>query len=110
MPATIYVFTHFGMGQGDPELQKTLAGKFLKLIQETDELPCAILFYTDGVKLACSGSPVLESLHQLEQKGVRLVLCQTCLDFYALKPEAGVVGGMGDIIEALQKSDKAIFL
>jgi len=98
------------MGEGDPQLQKTLAGKFLTLIQQTNELPAAILFYTDGVKLACAGSPVLEPLVQLEQKGVRLVLCQTCLDFYGLTPVTGVVGGMGDIIEALQKSEKVISL
>src|SRR5512145_2637305 len=98
------------MGSGPAELQQTLIGKFLSLTLESGELPAKIVFYTEGVKLVCSGSPVLEQLKQLERKGVELVLCKTCLDFFDLtgQVQAGVVGGMGDIIEALQKADKVI--
>jgi sulfur relay (sulfurtransferase) complex TusBCD TusD component (DsrE family) len=106
----VVAFTRFGMGNGPQELQTLLAGKFLKLILQSGKLPVAILFYTDGVKLTCPGSPVLDDLQALEQKGVRLVLCQTCLEFYGLQPVVGVVGGMGDIIEAMQKADQVISL
>ena len=43
-------------------------------------------------------------------KGLRLVLCQTCLTFYQLenKVRAGVVGGMGDILAALGGVGKVI--
>jgi hypothetical protein len=40
------------------------------------------------------------------------VLCKTCLDTFNLTPQVqvGVVGGMGDILEAMQKAGKLISL
>jgi sulfur relay (sulfurtransferase) complex TusBCD TusD component (DsrE family) len=109
---TVYLFTRFGLGEGPAELQQMLVTKFLSLTLESGRLPAKILFYTDGVKLACKGSPVIEILKKLETAGTELVLCQTCLNFYGLSAqvEAGIVGGMGDIIEGMQKADKVISL
>jgi sulfur relay (sulfurtransferase) complex TusBCD TusD component (DsrE family) len=108
----VVVFTREGMGEGPVELQRALAGKFLSLTLESQKLPSQILFYTDGVKLTCSGSPVLEQLKQLEAAGVELVLCKTCLDFFGLidQVQVGVVGGMGDILSALQATAKVVHL
>ncbi len=107
---TVIIFTRNGMGDAPAELQQALAGKFLSLTLQSGQLPAKILFYTEGVRLACDGSPVLEPLRALEAKGVELVLCQTCLVFFGLadKVQVGLVGGMGDILEALQKAGKVI--
>lgn len=69
-----------------------------------------ICFYTDGVKLAVTGSPVLDQLKELELKGVHLILCGTCLSFYDLtdQVQVGIVGGMTDIIEAQFRASKVI--
>ncbi len=109
---TVLLFTRFGMGHGPQELQIVLAGKFLALTLESGDIPAKALFYTDGVRLVCSGSPVLEDLRKLEAQGCELVLCKTCLDTFGLTGEvqAGIVGGMGDILEALQKAEKVISL
>jgi sulfur relay (sulfurtransferase) complex TusBCD TusD component (DsrE family) len=109
---TVILFTRFGMGHGPESLQQTLALKYLSLTLQSGDLPGKILFYTDGVRLACEGSPVLEQLRQLEQGGVELVLCQTCLVTYGLENavRAGVVGGMGDILTSLQGAAKVISL
>ncbi len=109
---TVLLFTRAGLGAAPADLQGKLAQKFLTLIFESGMLPAKVLFYTDGVKLACAGSPVLEQLKQLEAKGVELVLCKTCLDYFGLgeKVEAGIVGGMPDIIEAMTKAEKVISL
>jgi intracellular sulfur oxidation DsrE/DsrF family protein len=58
----------------------------------------------------CEGSPVLDSLKALEAKGVRLVICNTCLNFFDLvdKVTVGIPGGMTDIIEAQFRSEKVI--
>jgi sulfur relay (sulfurtransferase) complex TusBCD TusD component (DsrE family) len=108
----VVVFTREGMGEGPIELQRVLAAKFLALTLESQKLPSQILFYTNGVKLACAGSPVLELLKQCEAAGVELVLCKTCLDFFGLtdQVQVGVVGGMGDILAALQHTSKVIHL
>jgi hypothetical protein len=109
---TVYLFTRYGLGSGPAELQLILATKFLALVADSGELPSKILFYNEGVKLACQGSPVLEPLKALESGGVELILCLTCLDYLKLKDqvEVGVVGGMPDIIETLHKAGKVIAL
>lgn len=108
----VVLFTRNGLGEGPDELRLVLAGKYLGLLSESGNLPAKMLFYTDGVRLACKGSPVLELLKMLQRKGVELVLCKTCLDHLHLTStvEVGIVGGMPDIMEALQKAGKVLSL
>ena len=110
MKNTVVLVTNNGMGKADETLQLILMTKYLELLLHNGNLPAAICFYTDGVKLVCEGSPVIEQLRALEAKGVRLIVCSTCLNYFDLneKVEAGIVGGMGDIIEAQAKADKVI--
>jgi hypothetical protein len=110
-PTTILV-TNDGMGRADTELQHKLAGTYFRLLAEHDLLPGVICFYTDGVKLVCEGSPILGELRALEAKGVRLVLCGTCLNHFGLteKVQVGIVGGMTDIIEAQWRAEKVVTL
>jgi hypothetical protein len=103
---------HDGMGAAHPALQHTLLRKYLLLLQENGALPGAICFYTSGVKMVVEGSPVLDVLQSLEARGVRLIVCKTCLDYFGLleKVRVGIVGGMGDIIAAQWLADKVISL
>lgn len=104
--------TRDGMGTADSELQRTLLKKYLQILQENNTLPGAICFYTSGVKMVVEGSPVLEPLQSLEARGVRLIVCKTCLDYFGLleKVRVGIVGGMGDIVAAQWLADKVISL
>lgn len=106
----VVLFTHFGLGDAPGDLQKMLVSKFLGLMLESGELPERILFYTEGVRLACEGSPVLDLLGRLEAQGVELVLCKTCLEYFGLSEQVkvGMVGGMGDILETMQKAPKVL--
>ncbi|GAB4491835.1 MAG: hypothetical protein Fur0016_24420 [Anaerolineales bacterium] len=112
MNNTVILVTNDGMGQADVPLQHTLIAKYFDLLLANNDLPNAICFYTEGVKLAVEGSPVLAQLAALEQKGVRLVMCSTCLNYFGLsdKVKVGIVGGMGDILEAQVKAEKVITL
>ncbi len=109
---TVLVFACYGLGEAPAELQQQLAVKFLSLIDNEATLPAKILFYTDGVKLACDGSPVIDQLRALQARGVELILCSTCLDYYGLtdRVAVGIVGGMPDIIEAMSMANKVISL
>jgi selenium metabolism protein YedF len=111
-PATVILITRNGMGAGDQELQHKLIKTYLTLLTDSNTLPAAICFYTEGVKLVVAGSPVLAELKALEAKGVHLVLCSTCLNHYGLTQagQVGIVGGMTDIIEAQWRADKVITL
>jgi len=110
---TVFVFTSYGLGQTEnAELKIKLAKKFLALLASADPLPAQICFYTDGVKLCVTGSPLLDELHALANKGVELVLCSTCLETFGLtdRVAVGIVGGMGDIIAAITNADNTITL
>ena len=101
-----------GMGEADQVLQHKLLGTYLKLLDDNNIIPGAICFYTEGVHLVVEGSPVLDTLHSLERKGARLILCSTCLNYFELndKVKVGIVGGMGDILEAQRQASKVISL
>ena len=100
------------MGSADVALQRKLLDTYLRLLTENDSLPAAICFYTDGVKLVVEGSPFLEHLSHLERRGVRLIACSTCLNYFGLseKVRVGIVGGMPDILEAQSRASKVITL
>ena len=109
MKDTLVLFTRFGMGDAPAELQQKLAGIFLNLLIQ-DAPPPVIAFYGDGVKLVCNGSPVIDPLRVLSDKGTRLIICQTCLDSFNLRDQVkvGIVGGMGDIVAAMNAAIKVI--
>ncbi len=100
------------MGSGPPELQIRLLSNYLKLLLENNLNPGAFCFYTDGVKLVAEGSPQVEFFQALEQRGVRVIVCISCLDYFGLteKLRVGVIGGMGDIQAAHATASKVISL
>jgi sulfur relay (sulfurtransferase) complex TusBCD TusD component (DsrE family) len=112
MKDTVILIHNNGMGSADLLLQHKLIAKYFQLLMQNKSLPAAICFYTNGVHLAVTGSPVLEELKLLESKGVRLLLCSTCLEYFGLtgQVQVGIVGGMTDIIEAQVKAAKVITL
>ena len=112
MQNTVILITNNGIGKADEKLQQLLAGKYFELLAQNGSLPAAICFYTEGVRLVCEGSPVIVQLRELESQGVRLIVCSTCLNYFGLteKLQVGIVGGMGDIIEAQTKAEKVITL
>jgi sulfur relay (sulfurtransferase) complex TusBCD TusD component (DsrE family) len=109
---TVLLITRNGMGDAEPALQHKLIATYFSLLVEHEIHPGAICFYANGVHLVVDGSPVLEALKALEAKGVRLILCSTCLNFYGLveQVQVGIVGGMTDIIEAQRSAGKVIAL
>ena len=104
--------TQYGMGGGDEQLSLVLLNNYLRLLNEEEELPRVIVFYNAGVKLICKGSPVLEALNALQERGVRLLACKTCLNHFKLmeQMETGIGGTMMDIIELQKVADKVISL
>ena len=111
-PDTVLLINRNGMGEADPELRTKLIQTYFKLIDEADTLPAVICFYAEGVHLVVNGSPVLESLQSLEEKGVHLIICINCLKYFDLIDEVavGIKGGMTDIIEAQRRAGKVITL
>ena len=112
LASTVMLVPSDGMGSGEPELQLALMGKYLGLLLAGGLTPRALCFITDGVHLVCEGSPVLEALRALEQRGCRLLVCTTCLEFQGLRDRlrAGTACAMPDILSAQLEAAKVITL
>lgn len=72
------------MGDGDNELGKVLIKGFIYALSQQDELPQTMLFYNGGAKITSEGSESIEDLKALEEKGVKIFTCGTCLNYYGL--------------------------
>ena len=109
---TLILVTADGIGRAEAPLSHKLVRTYFSLLDESNSLPGAVAFYTDGVKLVCEGSPVLDQLRALKERGVELIVCSTCLDYFGLRDKVvvGIVGGMPDIIEAMNIAEKVISL
>ena len=110
MKSTVILFTRNGIGSAPEDLSKTLVKNYLGLLKEEKKLPVAILFYGEGVKLVCEESPVQDSLNALEGRGVCLIACKTCLNYFGLMDnvKVGQVGTMADILTFQLEADKVI--
>ncbi|WP_338824534.1 hypothetical protein MHOCP_01330 [Moorella humiferrea] len=109
-PGQVLLVTSATLGRGSEELGGVLMRSFFYSLSETEVLPRRIIFINSGVHLCCQGSPVLDSLLALEQKGVEVLACGTCLDYYHLKEKLciGSVTNMYTIIEHLTAAEKVI--
>ena len=87
---TTVIVNRYGMGTAPEELSLTLVKNYLVLIREENMVPAY--------------------LKALESSGCKILICKTCLNFYALadKVAVGTVATMVDIIGAQDNSTKVI--
>lgn len=107
---TVVVIDSLHMGKGDVELGRILMKGFIYTLSEIEELPKTILFYNEGVKLAIEGAESLQDLKSLEERGVEILSCGTCLNFYGVteKLRVGSVTNMYTILEKQMKATRVI--
>ncbi len=98
------------IGQGSEELGKILMPAYLNAFSKGEKLPGTIVFVNSGVKLLTAESPALATLKELAAKGVKLLACGTCLDYFDLKDKLAV-GGPTNAVEItglMMSADKVI--
>ncbi len=98
------------IGVGDDELGRKLMANFLATLPEMGSDLWRIICVNSGVRLAVKDSMGLEHLKKLEDSGVSVLVCGTCLEHYGLsgQKEAGTTTNMLDIVTSLQLADKVI--
>ena len=106
---TVLFLNHDHMGHGDAGLGERILKTFLQKSRGLEGLE-AVLLVNSGVRLVAAGSPVRAELSLLEESGVDIVPCGTCLSFYELEPAVGEVGSMDEIVANLDKAGKVITL
>jgi selenium metabolism protein YedF len=99
------------MGEGEEELGEILMKAFTNTIKEISDLPAAIILYNKGVFLATDESAVAESLKELESKGVEILICGTCVEYYNKRQQIkiGTISNMYTIMETLASAGKVIY-
>jgi len=109
---TVLLIPSEGMGRGDDELGGILIRSFLHTLNEVEPLPDTIVFVNAGVKLTVEDSLVLEDLQFLEQRGVEILACGTCLGHFGLKAKMaiGEISNMYSIAETLLGAGKVVAL
>lgn len=100
------------LGDGPEELGRLLMKNFIITLLDQAELPDRIFFVNTGVLLAAAGSEVIEALEALGNRGVEVLSCGICLDFFKKKDSlaAGAVTNMFTIEESLLKARSVIRL
>ena len=98
------------VGDGDEKLGHILMKAFLNTVGDSQPLPTNVIFMNDGVKLACEGSEVLDSIAALVEKGVNIYVCGTCLNYYDIVDQVkyGTVSNMFEIVNLLLDAPKVI--
>ncbi|NMR86252.1 sulfurtransferase-like selenium metabolism protein YedF, partial [Vibrio parahaemolyticus] len=72
--------------------------------------PNTMVFFNSGVKLTVEGSEVLDDLKALEEAGVEIISCGTCLDYFNLKDKLSVgnISNMYTIYEKIRNSTNVV--
>ena len=100
------------LGRDDQQLGSYLMQSFLDTLGGLILRPETIIFINNGAKLVTKDSPVLEELLQLEDLGVDILACGTCLSHFELseKVAVGKVSNMYNIADTLLRADKIVSL
>jgi selenium metabolism protein YedF len=98
------------IGHGNDELGIKLMAAFLKTLKEMGDELWQLVLLNNGVKLSVEGSEVLPSLKELEESGVSILVCGTCLTHFNLldKKQVGETTNMLDIVTAMRLAYKVI--
>lgn len=106
----VFVISSTVMGKGDDELGALLMKAFVHTIVDLDRLPHVIILYNAGVKLATLDYGVSDDLKELEAKGVKILVCGTCVNFFELSEKIGVgiLSNMYDIANVLTTAGRIV--
>ncbi|MGE4402085.1 MAG: sulfurtransferase-like selenium metabolism protein YedF [Desulfobulbus sp.] len=106
----IYVISSDSMGRGNDQLGWALLQTYVQTIKDVQPLPSKIVLYNAGVKLVTMESGALDALRQLQDQGVEILACGTCLDFFQLKSaiQVGQISNMHEIMSTMAEADKIV--
>jgi len=98
------------LGIGDEALGRFLMRAFLNSLLNLETRPSRLILINSGVHLASEDSEVVDTLKALADRGMEILSCGTCLEFYRLKEkmEVGRISNMFEILQSLLEADRVI--
>ena len=102
MDHDVILIGNAGLGSGN-KLGGAILANFLRLLGEREHRPEYIVLWNEGVSIAVEGSDWIEHLKRLQDLGVKVVLCRTCIEFLGVEDKiaVGEIGNMAGIQEIL---------
>ncbi|WP_318506544.1 DsrE family protein [Bacillus sp. T3] len=93
------------LGKGETALGEGILETFFTILKQKEDLPAAIFCMNRGVFTLTENSLVSLQLKELEEKGMDVLACKTCVDYYELNDQlvAGKISGMDHFIELASK-------
>lgn len=97
-------------GSGDDELGAKLMKNFIATLPEMGESLWRLVLLNGGVTLAIDDSPVIDDLRRLEEAGVSILVCGTCLEHFEVlaRKAVGQTTNMLDVVTSMQLADKVV--
>jgi selenium metabolism protein YedF len=110
LAGTVIFVSSDEIGTGGRELGTTLMKSFIYATAEADVQPSSMIFMNSGVRLVTENDETVENLIKLADRGVDILVCGTCLDFYKLKDglKVGRVSNMYEIQSALISAPRPV--
>ena len=108
----VVLFTKDKMGHGNDKLGRILIKGYIYTLTELDEKPKTLLFLNSGVLLTTGDAETISDLKKLEDLGVKIFSCGTCLDYYHVKDDlkVGEIVNMYVIANELNDAENTITL
>jgi selenium metabolism protein YedF len=108
----VMVISSDRLGNGPDELGLLLMKNFIITLLDLETLPDRIFFLNTGVHLTVEGSDVLEALERLGNRGVEILSCGICLDYFGKKESlrAGTVTNMFTTAESIMQASLTVTL
>ena len=107
---SVVVFASDKMGRGDDALGEILMKAFIHTLISIEPIPSKLIFYNSGVILTTEDYGAVDDLHILQEKGVEILICGTCVNYYNIKEKikTGVISNMYDILSSMSSAGKII--
>lgn len=101
MASKVFLIQSEVLGRNEDKLGAMLMANFLRLLGDSKEKPSTLVFWNTGVRLVCENSPVIDYLRQLEQQGIEILACITCLEYFGMIDQQ-IIGKRTTMVKSIQ--------
>ncbi|AZR73826.1 hypothetical protein BBF96_10770 [Anoxybacter fermentans] len=107
----VFVFTSNKFGKGPEDLGDILMRGLISNLTKVEPAPQVLIFLNSGVQLLTK-SEIQENLNILEEKGVKILACGTCVNYFNLqdKIKNDYISNMGEILSIISNAQKVVNL
>ncbi|MWV46071.1 transcriptional regulator [Paenibacillus sp. HJL G12] len=105
MQSKVIFLTTDSMGNGERELGTQILETFFTLLKQREQLPAAVFCANRGVLALTEQSLASVHLKELADRGVPVLACATCVDYYDVREKltVGEISSMGYFMELAEK-------